>query len=243
MISSREVDNKLKVFAANTWTSIPARITNIPEGNPTKVFVRPVLRRLLRGAESQEYPEVREVPIVFPGSSQALLRLPLKVGDWVLVVFSGRPIQNWLNGDGEIVNPETFQKMDYNSAIAIPGLFPFKANVGQSSKHTLADDYGDTVLKSNVGTASENEIRLKADGSVEVSATTGAKITMTAAGEITIDGNLTVTGSITATDDISSTGGDVISSANSLNTHLHTSAAPGDPTSTPYTPPSPPPTP
>jgi len=222
MSLSRVIDNHIKVFEAGSWTSIPAKIINIPEGDITKVTVRPVLRKLLRGAESLEYPEVREVPIVFPGSSSGLLRVPLKVGDYVLVVFSARPLQNWLNGDGSTVEPESFQKLDYNSAIAIPGIFPFKHHAGKSENQSLADSYTDTVLKSNINTGNENEVRLKEDGSVEITGKGSAsKITMSASGEITITGNLTVNGTVTATGDIHTSGGDISTLLNTLDTHVH----------------------
>lgn len=226
MITERDVKNMLGVFESDSWTSLPAKIINIPEGDITKVTVRPVLRRLLRGAESQEYPEVREVPIVFPGSSQGLLRVPLQVGDYVLLIFSARPLQNWLNGDGSTVNPESFQKLDYNSAIAIPGIFPFKQHTGKSSKQSLLDNYADTILKNNINSDNENEVRLKEDGSVEITGKGSAsKIVMSAEGDITITGDLTVTGTISA-------GGDISTPTNTLDTHTHLYTSPGGPAQT-----------
>lgn len=233
------VDNSISAFESDTWTSIPAVVTALSDsGDQTMISAKPVLNSLLRGSSSTPLPEILEIPVMWPGSSTSLVRGVLSVGDWVLLIFSCRPLQNWLNGDGSRVDPESFQKMNYNSAIAIPGLFPFKSHVGSSANQTLADDQADMVVKSNIGTSVEAEVRIKANGDVIVTPAGGAVLTLGADGTATLDGDLQVNGTIDSTGDITSTA-DVVSSLRSLNNHEHTYIGAGAGSSTQVTTPTP----
>lgn len=255
-LTDETISNHIHSFESDLWTSIPARVVSIQNGDQTKISAKPVLNRLLRGLESQELPEIKDVPVVWPGSSQSLVRGVLKVGDWVRLDFSARPLQNWLNSEGQVVDPESFQKHNYNSAIATPGLFPFSMHPGSPDNQSLPDNQNDMVMKTNIGTDQESEVRIKESGDVVITATSsGTVITIAADGSLVIDasagvtvnGDITVNGSLEASDDIKSTGGDitadtgdvkatagdVLAAAISLTSHTHLYApGPGSPTPT-----------
>lgn len=222
------VDNSIASFESNAWTSIPAEVTAITGGDQVRISAQPVLNRLQRGSPSKPLPAIHDVPVMWPSTSTSTVRGVLKVGDWVLLTFSCRPLSNWLNSpEGGRTDPESFQKMNYNSAIATPGVFPFSKNVNTPSNQSLPDDQADMIVKSNIGTATENEVRLKADGGVTITASgdgTSTVVTIAADGTLvinadagmTINGNLQVTGTITGTVDVVGGGKSLIG-----HTHLY----------------------
>ena len=218
------IDNSIKSFESDLWTSIPAEVTSISDnGDQTQISAKPVLNRLLRGLESRALPEIKEVPVMWPGSKQSLVRGSIAVGDWVLLVFSSRPLQNWLNSDGLTVDPESFQKHNYNSAVALPGIFPFSENVGLSSNQSLPDNQNDMVIKHNICTDNENEVRLLADGGVTVTASaSGTVVTIAADGSMVIDasGGMTLNGDLQVNGTIDSTG-DMTAGTISVQGHTH----------------------
>lgn len=69
-------------------------------------------------------PEIEDVPVVFPCTSEVGLFFPLKEGDQVLLVLSHSSLEEWLSSGGnEGVTPEDPRSFDLSDAIAIPGLF------------------------------------------------------------------------------------------------------------------------
>ena len=230
------VDNSIDAFEANTWTSIPAEVTTIGStGDQTRISAQPVLNRLLRGSDSKALPPIHDVPVMWPATSTSMVRGVLSVGDWVLLVFSCRPLSNWLNSSGgDRTDPESFQKMNYNSAMALPGIFPFSKHVGTPANQSLPDTQADMVIKSNIGTSAENEVRLEAGGGILITATaSGTVVNVAADGSITIDaatgmtlnGPLQVNGLIASTGTITGTTvtgtTDIVGGGKSLITHTH----------------------
>lgn len=226
------VDNSIASFEANAWTSIPAEVTAITDGDKVRISAQPVLNRLQRGSDSKPLPAIHDVPVMWPSTSTSTVRGVLKVGDWVLLTFSCRPLSNWLNSpEGGRTDPESFQKMNYNSAIATPGVFPFSKNVNKPSNQSLSDSQDDMIVKSNIGSSTENEIRLKSDGGVTITASgagTSTVVTIAADGTLVIaaSGGVTINGDLQVTGDIGSTGTvtattDVIGGGVSMIGHTH----------------------
>lgn len=209
--------------------SIPARITSY---NPTlqKCSCKPLIDNLLRDGRRIGMPLIEDIPVIFPSTNLSALTFPVNIGDTVLLLFSQRSLDNWLSSrDTNPVNPEDFRKHNLSDAIAIPGLFSFPRAINDLSKHTLVHDTDDLVVAHNIGTANENEVRLKEDGTIRISSGAGTKITLNLDGTISIDaptsisvtsptttwvGDINLTGTITATVD-------VVGGGKSLKTHIH----------------------
>lgn len=213
-------------------TSIPAKVLNY-NASTQNCVVKPLVSSLLRDGRQVPFPTLEDVPVMFPSTENSMLTFPISVNDTVLLVFSQRSLDNWLNTkDTNIVNPDDFRKHDFSDAIAIPGLFSFPRAINDPLKHTLVHDTDDFVMAHNVGTAKENEIRLKKDGTIRISAGSGTKLTMNLDGTITLDAptSLTVTSPITTwIGDINQQGTftsdtDVVAAGVSLIGHTHAQA-------------------
>ena len=66
--------------------------------------------------------EIEDVPVVFPRSKAGGIHFPIEEGDSVLLVFSQRSLDDWVDKGG-VVEVIDSRVHDANDAIAIPGLF------------------------------------------------------------------------------------------------------------------------
>jgi hypothetical protein len=69
-------------------------------------------------------PIVNNVPVLMPSAQGVRIKLPVKVGDTVLLVFCGSSLDRWLERGG-VIDPADDRRHDLNDAVAITGLFDF----------------------------------------------------------------------------------------------------------------------
>ncbi len=156
--------------------SIPAKVISY-DPKTQNASCKPLVDMLLKDSRIIPLPVINDIPVIFPSTDNSALTFPLNKDDTLLLVFSQRSLDNWLQTKNvDPVNPEDFRRHDFSDAIAIPGLFSFPRAINDPDKHTLTHDTDDVVVKHNIGSAQENEVRLKANGSVEIKA--GSKSTL-----------------------------------------------------------------
>jgi phage gp45-like len=84
-----------------------------------------------------------------------------------MAIFSMRSMDAWKAGNGRPTTPLNFAKMDKGDAVFYPGIQPPGMAVNNPAKHVHPHDTHDTVMFANLGGV-EAEMRLKADGSIEI---------------------------------------------------------------------------
>lgn len=204
----------------NMYTAIPCVVVNVRESLAGQmVDIQPTLNQKMKDGTIAERPPILGVPVIFPASRLAALTFPINKGDTGLAVFSMRNLDGWKSGTGLPTTPLNQAKFDKGDAIFIPGLQTPSQAVNNPQKRVWQHSTQDTVLATNIGTATEVEIRLKNNGNViinsrgkveincdtaEVVADTQASLftpllniqaTQTVwSGNITLNGNLTTTG-------------------------------------------------
>lgn len=138
------------------FTQLPAVVTDVSQYQSQNIVsVKPVIDFMFSDGQVSECPEIFNVPVINPSAGGGLLSFPIQVGDTVLVEFSMRSIETWLEGSGESVTEPTMRTHDMSDGMAIIGLYT-------KSSH-LQPDPKDVVLKFK-----DNSIRLKDDGDVEI---------------------------------------------------------------------------
>ncbi len=114
-------------FMCEVHTCMPATVVNYDPSTQTAT-VQPTLQRvyLVQGQEhAVDLPEIFQVPVVFPATANAWLRLPLAAGDLVMVHFSERSLDAWSQTNGGLtLDPLIPHKFNLADAIAVPGLRP-----------------------------------------------------------------------------------------------------------------------
>lgn len=152
----------------NVYTAMPCVVVAIRDSlQGQMVDIQPSLNQKFKDGSVQERPVILGVPVSFQVSKTAGFTFPINVGDTGTAIFSMRNMDTWKSGNGRPTSPANAAKMDKSDAIFFPGIQPPGVAVNNPSKHVLAHNTQDTVMFANLGGA-ESEVRLKADGSVEV---------------------------------------------------------------------------
>lgn len=120
------IKDLVKGMLANVHTCMPGRIETY-DASKQKASVKPLLKRVYVDGQEVSFPVITEVPVIFPRAGGAGLILPVNVGDFVLLLFSERTMDQWLN-KGTESSTLVERQFSINDAIAIPGLFPFTEN-------------------------------------------------------------------------------------------------------------------
>jgi hypothetical protein len=159
MNMSKKLDNQYSCMPA-----IVVGVQNLAEGC---IDVQPIIGKVYDDNTVNIPPAILSVPIVTPQTRNSALLLPVNQGDSVLLVFSQRDISTFKGGSREPYEPETSRTGDINDAFAILGINPLVDSVYDPSQHTLPHSLDDVVVVHNIGTANENEVRLKRSGDME----------------------------------------------------------------------------
>lgn len=188
------LDNCLSYQLDDLHTMLPAVIIAI-DYTTRKVSVQPTIKKRKRDGDSdakglQDMAIIQNVPLVTPASKLAMLSIPVKVGDEVLLGFFERSVDNYLYSDGsKPIDPQDYRKHDYNDAVAIIGLNTFKSALGMHPENV--------VLLMNADTSKECKLSLTPSGEVVIDSP--LKITLNGAEEVNVN---TTKANITASDSV-----------------------------------------
>ncbi len=86
-----------------------------------KAEIKPIIERHYKDGTKLSFKNVSNVPVLMPGTSDCLIKLPVKKGDKVLCICTKASIDEWLAGGTTTIQsiPRQFSMSD---AIAIPGM-------------------------------------------------------------------------------------------------------------------------
>ena len=107
-----------------THTSLPCRVEKIDKEAQT-VDVKPLLRRRFQNPDGTEInesiPVIPRVPIAWQRAGKFFIRLPIKQGDIVEVVFTEASRDAFQASSGDETDPDDFRRFDLSDAWATPG--------------------------------------------------------------------------------------------------------------------------
>ena len=121
---SEVLKDAIEAVLDDVHTALPGKIV---EYKPDKkqVSVQPLIKKVFAGGEAVSMPIISSVPVLFPGTNDALISFPLKKGDGCLLIFSERSLEKWLSSNMDEVEPGSSRKFHLTDAFCIPGLFSF----------------------------------------------------------------------------------------------------------------------
>lgn len=146
-----------KDILANLRVSMPGIIQSFDPGDedrPPTCTVTPAIKAKQTDADGNEtsvnYPELVDVPVVFPHGGGCSLTFPLTQGDECLLVFSDRCIDFWWQNGG-IQEPVDPRQHDLSDAFAIPGPWSRQKKISDISttEVQLRSDDGETSFSLN----------------------------------------------------------------------------------------------
>lgn len=146
---------------------LPAIVVGVQNLSEGCIDVQPIIAKVYDDNTVNDAPSILSVPILTPQTRNSALLLPVQQGDNVLLVFSQRDISAFKGGARDAHEPETSRTGDINDAFAILGINPLVESVYDPSQHRLPHSLEDVVVVHNLGSANENEVRLKRSGDME----------------------------------------------------------------------------
>ncbi|HRL22797.1 MAG TPA: Gp138 family membrane-puncturing spike protein, partial [Alcaligenes sp.] len=149
--------------------------------------VRPALPKQLANGETLAAPMIVQVPVCWPiaDGGRAMITVPLKAGDPVLLHFSQRSLENWLSGSDQA--PDDPRQFDLTDAFASPVMRPGP----QADTDNVSVQYGAGSMK------------LAPDGSLTIRVPRQHVI----ADETVFDSPVTINGLLTYTAGMAGSGG------------------------------------
>lgn len=121
-------------------TMLPGKIDKY-NADTQKADVKPLVRRLqkaLDGEISESLPIIPDVPVAWPRSGAHRITMPVNEGDFCMLVFSESSIDAYQAGEGQEVDPGTFQRFDLSDAVALMGWAPDGAALGSTDADDLS---------------------------------------------------------------------------------------------------------
>lgn len=153
-------------------TSLPGKIeTYYPDEQ--KADIKPLIQRDLidengNELDTESIPVLPDVPIIFPRANDYFISMPIKKGDFVLLIFCERSIDQYMAGSGQEVDPVDLRTHDLSDAIALPGFAPFVKAIKDISTDNLV------LGKDNSGI----QIHIKDGGEIEITFDGGNTLTI-----------------------------------------------------------------
>ena len=180
------------------WTCLPAVLTSY---DGIKGNVRPLVKMQFTDGSYKDLPIVEEVRIITPATAFSGIKLPVRVGDKVVLHICDRDIQQLIRsvktaGLEETASVKTPTKREHHltDAIAYTGF----SSLDEESAKTSDEDIW---IFNNDDSDSYNHVRIKGNGGIEIK-TRKATTTLNKDGDITLENstaqvNITDSGDIT----------------------------------------------
>lgn len=147
----------VRAMLAQVHTAMPAQIEAYDYAT-RKADVQPLIKQVYSDGTIAAYPVISAVPVVMPAGGGAVIKLPVAVGDVVLLVCCERSLDKWLQTGG-MSTPTLNHKFQLMDAVAIAGLFPFS----ESSPATDADSLEILYRGASVQITAGGQVRINGD--------------------------------------------------------------------------------
>lgn len=137
----REVLNAaVEYHLRDLHVALPGRIEKYDNGEQ-KADVKPLVKRLVATEDGEEIveelPVISAVPVVFQRGGGFYLSMPVKKGDFCLLVFNSFPIDNYKAGTGNDASPEDFSTHELTDAVAVMGFAPFSKSIADADADNI----------------------------------------------------------------------------------------------------------
>lgn len=157
-MAESSLQNAIKVtfenLIAGVHTSTIGKIESY-EYSKQKASVKPLITRTNGNGIIEEYPVIADVPVLFFASGGASITFPVSKGDFVLLIFAERSIDDWLSKGSQII-ANLSRRFDISDCIAIPGILPFTSDSQAENNNDVLLTYGDA------------RVTLKKNGNIEI---------------------------------------------------------------------------
>ena len=196
---TQEIERTVRSMINEVHTALPGKIVSLDVEKGT-VTVKPIGKFVTSNQKSLEYPELSEVPFVFPYSKQVGIGIyfPIKAGDTCLIIISEVELDEWRNG----AESEGSLRFDLTNAIAIPSLLQsgndFMSEAIKKEAVVIATSESKVLVSKDSVDISigENKVSIGKDGmDIEIGDIkfVASKLGITVRGDFKVEGNISYT--------------------------------------------------
>lgn len=126
-----------------TRVSMPGKIVSY-NSSEQRANIQPLFKKEYKDGTISNLPEIPGVPVQFPccDNKKSYIHMPIKTGDFGLLIFCDRNLDNWLSKKGNIELPLDSRMHDLSDAFFIPGIRPFNdaANISNDCNLIIKND-------------------------------------------------------------------------------------------------------
>lgn len=202
----QEVEEIARDIVGDIHTVLPCKILQYDE-KKNLAKVKPIGEFLLHDGDKMEFPEIEDVPIMFPYiiAWDIGIVFPIHKGDEMLLLISEIELDEWRTG----AKSESPLKYDLTSAIAMPALIKKPNGLHQRAVEEnaiifKAKDAEIVVAYPKTGTeitakVKDKKVKIAEDG-IDLISSAGIRLKgkVDIDGNVNIKGNLAIEGSVTA---------------------------------------------
>lgn len=171
MSFERHLSEALRALKENILSqikvSLPGQIESYDFATQ-KASVKPLVGTRFLDGQDLPMPVIDGVPVVWPSSGGASLTMPVRRGDTVELIFSGKSLDRWLAQGGEVI-PDDNRKHNISDCVAIPGLKSFAQGGMATDNDSVLLVYNNSFIK----ISDSGDIEINASGNVRI---TGQRI-------------------------------------------------------------------
>lgn len=139
------INNAVLYRLMHVHTAMPGKVVSYDFATK-KAQIQPMVDKKYTDGTTQPMPVLNNVPVIFPFAGGASITFPVNEGDFCLVVFCERSIDNFLS-NGQQAPPTDPRKFDLSDGVAIMGLLPFSETSPASSNEEFLISYGGSEIK------------------------------------------------------------------------------------------------
>ena len=130
-----QIQAEIEDALSNLHTATIGKITKVNNGT---VNAKVVINRVVN-SESVELPEFIDIPVFNISGGGSSIVMPIKAGDYCLLVVSERNLDNWYVGKDN-ASPVESKMFDYSDCIAFVGVKPMKQMLSILDMITVTGD-------------------------------------------------------------------------------------------------------
>lgn len=159
-----------EMMISQVHTCLPGKIETY-DYEYQKASVKPLIKKKYLDGKVESLPVIVNAPVLFPRTANFSFTYPLEKDDLVLILFSERSLELYLEQGGE-QEPGDRRKFDLSDAIVIPGLYPFSEKSKAKNNDDVFIKYNEAELK----ISKDGKFRFKGDLVVEGEVTAGVTV-------------------------------------------------------------------
>ena len=167
------IRNMVKENNHNMNISFPAVVVGIERLEDGFIDVKPVVRysNSFTG-ETTDYPILREIPLINPSTKNSTICFPINQGDYVDLLIQSVDIQKFVNGDGDIHDPDIPAYGNLANVVAIVGFTPYQQSAFNPNNYANDFNNQDLNIVHNKNTDNEAIISINTDGDISLKSPT-----------------------------------------------------------------------